>query len=268
VSAIVNVIASKDGTQIAYEQRGDGPPLVVVDGALNTRMSGSKAALVDLLSPELSVYCYDRRGRGDSGETLPYGRRAGDRGHRRADRCGWRGRRSLRAFVGRMPRPRSGGGLGTKVSKAALYEAPYNDDPVAQKAWGKYIEGLNEALAEDRRGDAVALFMRYGGTPADQVDGMRQAPWWSELEAIAPTLAYDHPGIMGRTAAVPTERLAAVLAPTLVMCGGSSYPFMRTTAETIAQALPYGQLQVLDGQSHNLQPEVLCPVLTEFFRKW
>jgi hypothetical protein len=112
----------------------------------------------------------------------------------------------------------------------------------------------------------VALSMRYAGTPADQVDGMRQAAWWSDLEAIAPTLAYDHLGIMGTTAAVPTERLAAILTPTLVMCGGSSYPFMRTTARTIAEALPHGELRVLDGQTHEVQPEVLGPVLTGFIR--
>lgn len=113
----------------------------------------------------------------------------------------------------------------------------------------------------------MALFMRYVGTPAEQVQGMRQASFWRTLEAIAPTLAYDHHFIVGRTGAVPIERLAALLTPTLVMCGGSSFPFMRTTAQTITRALPHGELRVLDGQSHEVQPEVLAPVLTEFFRK-
>jgi pimeloyl-ACP methyl ester carboxylesterase len=263
----VRVVGSRDGTQIAYEQRGDGPPLLVVDGALSTRMSDSKAALVDLLAPQLSVYCYDRRGRGDSGNTLPYAvQREIDDIEALIDVAG--GTASLYGH--------SSGGclaldaaavLGNKVSKVAIYEAPYNDDPAAQQAWGEYIEGLNEALAEDRRGDAVALFMRYAGTPADQVDAMRQAPWWSHLEAIAPTLAYDHAAILGRTAAVPTERLADILTSTLVMAGGSSYSFMRTTAQTIAHALPNGELLVLDGQTHEVRPQVLGPALTEFFRK-
>jgi pimeloyl-ACP methyl ester carboxylesterase len=246
---MVNVINSKDGTQIVHEQRGDGPALLVVDGALSTRMSGSKAELVDLLAPEFSVYCYDRRGRGGSGNTLPYAvEREIEDIEVLIDEAG-----GVASLYGHS----SGGclaleataALGTKVSKVAVYEAPYNDDPVAQQAWGEYIEGLNDALAEDRRGDAVALFMRYVGTPAEQVDGMRQAPFWADLEAIAPTLAYDHSAIVGRTAAVPTERLAEVLTPTLVMAGGSSFPFMRTTARTIAQALPNGELRILDGQN-------------------
>jgi pimeloyl-ACP methyl ester carboxylesterase len=263
----VRVVRSKDGTQIAYEHRGDGPAFLVVGGALNTRMSGSKADLVDLVAPELSVYCYDRRGRGDSGDTLPYTvEREIEDIEALVDEAG-----GVASLYGH-----SSGGclaleaavvLGTKVSKVAIYEAPYNDDPVAQQAWGEYIKGLNEALAEDRRGDAVALFMRYVGTPAEQVQGMRQASFWRSLEAIAPTLAYDHHFIVGRTGAVPIERLAALPTPTLVMCGGSSFPFMRTTAQTITRALPHRELRVLDGQSHEVQPEVLVPVLTEFFRK-
>jgi pimeloyl-ACP methyl ester carboxylesterase len=263
---MVSVLESKDGTQIAYEHRGDGPAVLLVDGALSTRMSGSKPGLVDLLAPELCVYCYDRRGRGGSGDTLPYAvEREIEDIEALIDEAG-----GVASLYGH-----SSGGclaleaaavLGTKVSKVAVYEAPYNDDAAAQQAWGEYIQALNDALREDRRGDAVALFMRYAGTPAEQVDGMRQAPFWPDLEAIAPTLAYDHPAIMGKTATVPTERLAAVRAPTLVMHGGSSFPFMRTTAETIARALPHGELQVLDGQAHVVQPQVLGPVLIEFLR--
>ncbi|MGH2477172.1 MAG: alpha/beta fold hydrolase [Candidatus Limnocylindrales bacterium] len=263
----MSVINSKDGTQIAYDQRGDGPALLVVDGALSTRMSGSKAALVDLLAPKFSVCCYDRRGRGDSGDTLPYAvAREIEDIEALIDEAG--GVASLYGHSsGGCLALEAAGALGTKVSKVAVYEAPYNDDPAAQQAWGEYLRQLNDALGDDRRGDAVALFMGYVGTPAEQLDGMRRSPFWPDLEAIAPTLAYDHAAIVGRTGAVPTERLAAVRTPTLVMCGGSSFPFMRTTAQTIAQALPNGSLQVLEGQSHDVQPQVLGPVLTEFLLK-
>jgi pimeloyl-ACP methyl ester carboxylesterase len=263
----VSVIKSKDGTQIAYEQRGDGPALLVVGGALTTRTSGSCPALIDLLAPKLSLYGYDRRGRGDSGDTLPYtiAREIEDI-EALIDEAG--GVASLYGHSsGGCLALEAAAALVTKVSKVALYEAPYNDDPAAQQAWGEYIEGLTHALEDDRRGDAVALFMRYVGTPAEQVDGMRRSSFWPDLEAIAPTLAYDHTAIVGRTGAVPVERLAAVLTPTLVMCGSSSFPFMRTTAQTIVDALPNSELLVLDGQSHDVQPQALAPVLTEFFLK-
>jgi pimeloyl-ACP methyl ester carboxylesterase len=229
-------------------------------------MSGSKAELVDLLAPELSVYCYDRRGRGDSGDTQPYAvAREIEDIEPLIDEAG--GVASLYGHSsGACLALEAAGALGTKVNKVALYEAPYNDDPASQQAWGEYIERLNEALGDDRRGDAVALFMQYVGTPAEEMDAMRQSPFSPNLEAVAPTLAYDHPAIVGRTGAVPAARFAAIRNPALVMCGGSSFPFMRTTAATITQALPNATLRVLDGQSHNVQPQVLAPVLTEFFR--
>ena len=93
---------------------------------------------------------------------------------------------------------------------------------------------------------------------------MRQAPFWADLEAVAPTLAYDHTAIMGATLAVPTDRLAAVVAPMLALCGGSSPPFMCASARTVSQAVPNGKFRKLDGQTHDVQPAVLAPVLIEF----
>jgi pimeloyl-ACP methyl ester carboxylesterase len=155
--------------------------------------------------------------------------------------------------------------LGDKVKKLAMYEAPYNDDPGAQKAWGEYSKNLTEALASDRRGDAVALFMAYVGMPADQIEGMRHAPFWSGMEAIAPTLAYDHTGIMGKDGSIPTERAARVHVPTLVMNGGNSFPFMLETAKTLSTVIPAAKLSTLDGQTDDVHPESPAPVLAEFF---
>jgi pimeloyl-ACP methyl ester carboxylesterase len=260
----VKNVRSHDGTTIAYDEKGDGPALILVDGALTTRVSGSKAELVDLLAPRFTVVSYDRRGRGDSGDTPPY---AVEREIEDID-----------ALIDQAPTPaflygHSSGGclalevartLGAKVTKVAIYEAPYNDDPSVQKAWAEYLRQLTEALAADRRGDAVALFRQFLGIPAQQIAAMRQAPFWADLEAVAPTLAYDHAAIMGATLAVPTEALAAVVAPTLALCGGSSPPFMCTTARTVSQAVPHGDLRTLDGQTHDVQPAALAPVLIEF----
>lgn len=261
----MNTLRSKDRTPIAFDEQGDGPALILVDGALSTRSSGSTPELAKLLAERFTVYSYDRRGRGDSGETKPYAvEREIEDIDALIDEAGGS------AFV----YGKSSGGclaldatveLGDKVKKLAVYEAPYNDDPAAQKAWGEYIRNLTDALASDRRGDAVALFMAYVGTPADQIEGMRHAPFWAGMEAIAPTLAYDHTAIMGKDGAIPIERAARVHVPTLVMHGGNGAPFMRDTAKTLSKAIPVATLSTLDGQTHDVHPEALAPVLMEFF---
>jgi pimeloyl-ACP methyl ester carboxylesterase len=261
----MNTLRSADGTTIAFDQQGRGPALIVVDGAMTTRSSGSKPELARLLSSRFAVYSYDRRGRGDSGDTKPYAVEreiedidalidaAGGSAYLYGHSSG--GCLALEATTR----------LGEKVKGLAMYEAPYNDDPDAQKAWAKYVSELQDALASNRRGDAVALFMAYVGMPAAQIEGMRQAPFWAGMEAIAPTLAYDHPGIMGSDGSIPRERAARVHAPTLVMSGGDGAPFMHETAKTLSKTIPGATLRTLDGQAHDVQPEALAPVLVEFF---
>ena len=155
--------------------------------------------------------------------------------------------------------------LGSKVSNIAIYEPPYNNDPGAQESWSQYLRQLREALAEGRRGDAVALFMRFVGMPAEQIDGMRRAPFWPGMAAVAPTLAYDHAAILGEPWSAPTELAARVSVPALVMAGDASLPFMPDAARVLSQAIPQGQLRILEGQTHEVNPGVLAPVLVEFF---
>jgi hypothetical protein len=128
-----------------------------------------------------------------------------------------------------------------------------------------YRKDLNALLAENCRGDAVARFMQLVGIPAEHITGMRQSPAWPMIESIAPTLAYDHNDLLGDEAAVPTAHAARVNVPALVMDGSASFPFMHTTAVALAKAMPYGQHRTLEGQTHEVNPDVLAPVLAEFF---
>jgi pimeloyl-ACP methyl ester carboxylesterase len=100
--------------------------------------------------------------------------------------------------------------------------------------------------------------MQYSGMPAEQIETMRHAPTWPQLEAIAPTLAYDHTAILGKDGSVPIERAAHVLVPTLVMNGGASYPLMYETARALSQAMPHAQLGTLEGQDHGPADDVLA----------
>ena len=261
----MDTVKSRDGTTIAFDEQGDGPALILVDGAMTTRSSGSKPELAKVLAQHFTVYSYDRRGRGDSGDTKPYAvAREIEDIDALIDTAGGS------AFVFGQ----SSGGclaldaaaeLGNKVKKLAIYEAPYNDDPEAQKVWGEYIKNLTEALAADRPGDAVALFMALVGLPAARIEEVRHAPFWAGMEAVAPTLAYDHTAIMGKDASVPIERAARVQVPTLVMAGGNGAPFMLETAKTLSRAIPGARLSTLDGQTHEVDPAALAPVLVEFF---
>ncbi|HEX6526414.1 MAG TPA: alpha/beta fold hydrolase [Streptosporangiaceae bacterium] len=261
----MNTISSPDGTTIAYDRQGEGPALIVVDGALTVHSSGSGSELAKLLAQHFAVYGFDRRGRGESGDTLPYSvdreiediealiDRAGGSAFLYGHSSG--GPLAMRAAIR----------LGSKVSKIAMYEPPYNNDPGAQESWSQYLRQLRQALAEGRRGDAVALFMRFVGTPAEQVDRMRSAPFWPGMEAVAPTLAYDHAAILGEPWSVPAGLAARVTVPALVMTGDLGLPFMPDAARVLSQAIPQGQLRTLHGQTHEVNPGVLAPALVEFF---
>jgi len=259
------VVTSSDGTALAYDKQGSGPALVVVDGALTTRRSDSKAELVELLAPRLTVLTYDRRGRGDSGDTQPYAveREIEDVAAMIGEAGG------SAALYGHS----SGGCLAMEaavalgagqVTKLAMYEAPYNDDPAVRPAWRQYLTELTAALDGGRPGDAAALFMAFVGTPAEQIEGMRQAPFWPGMEAVAPTLAYDHAGVMGTDLSIPVDRASRVTVPTLVMHGGNGAPFMAQSAATLQKVIPGAELRTLAGENHNVSSRALAPLLAEF----
>ncbi len=255
-------VISEDGTPIAYDQIGKGPAVILVDGALGYRGFGPMGQLATLLAPHFTVISYDRRGRGESGNALPYAlAREIEDIDALVDEVG------ASAFLFGTS---SGGclaleaavALGDKVKKLAIWEAPYDSSPAAPQAWKEYRTTLTELLAADRRGDAVALFMRFVGAPVDMIAAMRQSPVWTQLESVAPTLPYDA-AAMGHDRSIPVERAAAVTAPTLVL-NGTILPFMRVTGEALARAIPHAQHRTLEGQSHDVDVKVLAPVLIEF----
>ena len=261
-------VTSKDGTTIAFDKSGEGPALILVGGAFEQRAFDSETAQLaaqPLLTQHFTVYHYDRRGRGDSTDTLPYTvereiediealiNAAGGSAFLYGISSG--AALALEAAIK----------LDGKVKKLAMYEAPYNDDATARQAWVDFRKKLAELLAADRRGDAVVLFMMLVGMPEESIPEVRQYPFWPMFEAIAPTIAYDA-AVLGDEASVPAERAAAVAVPALVMDGGESYPFMQVTATALANAMPNGQHQTLEGQTHEVSAEALAPVLVEFFK--
>ena len=264
----MNTVTSKDGTKIAYDKKGQGPALILVDGALCYRGFGPMPGLADLLAPHFTVYTYDRRGRGQSTNGVPYAvEREVEDIDALIDAAG--GTAYLYGISsGACLVLEAAMKLGSKASKLALYEPPYNPDPAARQQWKDYRKQLDQALSEGRRGDAVVLFMKLVGTPSEMVEGMRNAPMWPMFEAVAPTLEYDA-AAMGDDRTAPVKRATAVAVPTLVMDGGANLtmlPFMHVSATALAEAIPNAQHRTLEGQTHDVQAPVIAPVLVEFFQ--
>jgi len=254
-------VVSRDGTRIAYEKQGSGPSLILVLGALNKRCSGKK--LGRALSDQFAVINYDRRGRGDSGDTKPYVvQNEIDDLEALIDELGGSARlygHSSGGVLALLATQK----LGKKVAGLAVYDIPYNRDLVAQEASDEYRENVRRLLAEDRRAETVALFVRSVGVTDKQIEAMQRLPLWNSLTAMAPTLEYDTVEIMER---YPTIDPRTIDAPTLVMYGTASPAFMAETAEELSIAMPNATLRPLDGQTHDVKPDVLAPALVTALR--
>jgi pimeloyl-ACP methyl ester carboxylesterase len=253
-------VTSKDGTTIAFDRLGSGPPVVLVCGGSVDRTAD--AAIAQELASDFTVFNYDRRGRGDSGDTLPYAidrevedieaviEAAGGSAFLWGSSSG-----AVLALIAAESVP---------VTKLALWEPPFIPDDLPRPP-DDQVSQYETMVAEGRRGDAVEYFMtKIIGMPAEVVAGARTQPWWAATEALAHTLAYDA-RIMGDYS-IPKDRAASVKVPTMVIAGGADFPWMRQTAETLAAALPDGQVRILVGQGHDVDPGVLAPVLREFFK--
>jgi len=257
---------SADGTVIAYEKSGSGPPLVLVDGALCHRASGPSRPLAARLAGSFTVYAYDRRGRGESGDTAPYAvqREIEDLAALIEDAgapalvCGFSSGAilSLDAAAAGLP-----------ISRLAVFEPSFSVDDGRPPLPADYVERLDAYTAAGQPGDAVELFMTAAvGLPAEAMAGMRQSPFWPALEAVAPTIAYDG-RIVGTTmsgAPLPADRWAAISMPVLVMYGRGTAPWLISGSRALADLLPTATLQPVDGEQHSVPAEVLAPALRQF----
>ena len=260
-STTLQYATSKDGTTIAYDRLGTGPAVVLVSGGSVDR--SSNAGLADQLATGYTVFNYDRRGRGPSGDTHPYAiqreiedidaviEAAGGKAHLYGSSSG-----AALALLAAA--------AGSPVDKLALWEPPYIVDESRPKPDPNTAQIYRDLVAQDRRGDAVEYFMaKVVGMPQEFVASARSQPWWQWTEALAHTLAYDAE-IMGDYS-LPVDKIRSLNVPTLVLVGAASFGFMGPTAEAIADVVPNAQVKTLEGQEHNVDPSVLGPALAEFF---
>lgn len=259
-----NEVTSDDGTTISFDRSGEGAAVILVGGALSDRSAAGPLAA--LLARRFTVFSYDRRGRGDSGDTPPYAveREVEDIGALIAEAGGSAsvfGHSSGAALALEAAR-------GLPITKLALYEPPFIVDDSRLPLPSDYVTRLTELVSTGRRGDALEYFLVTGpGVPADAVAQMRAAPSWPAMEQVAHTLAYDGT-VMGDTMSgrpLPIDRWSSVRMPVLVMDGGASPAWARNAVRALADALPHAERRTLEGQTHGADPEVLAPVLEVFF---
>lgn len=259
----METVTSRDGTTIAFHRTGDGPAVVLVAGALGTRGSGPGELEVLLAAAGFTAYGYDRRGRGDSGNTLPY---AVER--EIEDLEAVIGAAGGTAYVFGMS---SGGQLALRsaralpqIHKLAVYEPPIIVDDSREPLPPDYVQRLDAASP----GEALTIFLTDAiGLPGPILDQMRGGPIWPALEGVAHTLAYDGRVVGDTMSGHPLgAEWGEVAAPVLVVTGGASDRFMRDGGEALAALLPRASCEVLDGQDHNVDPKALAPLLIDFFR--
>ena len=262
----MKTVRSKDGTTIAFDQSGSGPALVLVDGALCHRGFGPMPSIAKLLAPHFTVIHYDRRGRGQSGDTPPY---AVEREIEDLEAVIQEAGGSAYVFG-----TSSGAALALEaaarlrsIKRVALYEAPFFFNDVHPPRPKDYLATMSALIAADRRSHALKLFMKTVGTPGIFVAIMPLTPIWPKLKAVAHTLPYDL-AIVGDTGAgspLSSERWTSVTIPALTAVGGKSPTWWQDAMKALATVLPNAQHRTLPGQTHMVKAEALAPILVEFF---
>ena len=256
----MTTVVSADGTTIAFDQFGDGPPVIMTVGAFNTR--SVTEPLAKALASQFTVLNYDRRGRGDSGDTAPYAvEREIDDIAALIAAAG--GSASVFGYSSGATLALKAAASGLPIRHLVLYEPPFNTDDSYPPLPAGFAAELADLVTAGKRGDAVELYQTQAvGIPEDVVAQMRHAPFQPALEAIAHTLAYDAAIIGDRS--LPAGMLATITIPALVITGEQSPQFLGNAARAAAGALPNGRLAILPGQTHDINPDATAPVMAAF----
>lgn len=263
-------VTSKDGTKIAFDKVGSGPAVILINGAMVHRKSDPTLAQVaDLLSSQFTVYNYDRRGRGESGDTKPFSKaREIDDVQALVNDAGGQAMVFGISSGGAVALEATAAILG--ITKLFVYEVPFIVDD-SRQSLPDYAERSASLAADGKIEELVEYFLTdVVGIPAEYVPGMKQDPnMWGGMLTIAPTVPYDA-SFMGefmKGNPLPAEHWAKVKVPVLVSDGGASDAWMHHAADALAKVLPQARRQTLEGQTHMVDAQVLAPAMIEFFQQ-
>ncbi|MFC6333558.1 alpha/beta fold hydrolase [Paenibacillus septentrionalis] len=263
-------VISKDGTKLAYDKSGQGPALILIGGAFSYRKFPGQVQLASLLSDHYTVYNYDRRGRGDSGDAKTYAiEREIEDVQAIIDEAGGS------AYVWGLS---SGAVLallaaasGLNITKMALHEPPFVVDAGDRKPPRNFLNHVNELIAKGQRAETIHFFMTKGmGAPSFVVRMMRFMPGvWKNLMSVAHTLPYDATLLDGYMDGkpLPKNEWSKVIIPTIVIEGSESPISLRRGAQALTNVLPNAQLISKKGLGHTkqLNTKMIAAELTSFF---
>jgi pimeloyl-ACP methyl ester carboxylesterase len=262
---------SRDGTAIAYDRVGGGDPLVLVGGAFSYRRYPGQVKLAGLLAAHFTVYSYDRRGRGNSGDAGPYAieREVEDLA---AVICAAGGQAHVWGLSSGAVLALEAAAAGLPIRKLAVQGPPLVVDPADRQPPSDLLQRLTAQIDAGRRAAAVRYFMvDVMGAPSFVPTLLRLMPGaWKALMAVAHTLPYDATLLRGYQEGhpLPTGQWASVTIPVLVMCGADKETpaFLQHAAQAVAAALPDGQLAQRPGLGHTkaLNAAAIAATLTDF----
>ena len=259
---------SADGTTIAYDGWGTGPLVVIVGGAFNDRGTWAELAQ-EFAAHGFRAVSYDRRGRGDSGDSQPFAvqpeiedivaviESAGSDGPVFAHGVSSGGAVLLRALAAGVP-----------VSRASVLEVPYRIEGSPPPP-PNYIATLQDLVDAGDRAGLIELFhTKVVGLPVEMVEPMKGTPMWESMLAMAPTLVYDGLALGGDDQPLPVSTLSGITVPVLAVTStGTQVPWLSAAAGKIADAVPVGRVLSLAGDFHSVPPPVLVPALATFYRE-
>jgi pimeloyl-ACP methyl ester carboxylesterase len=250
----MNTVTSADGTTIAFTRTGEGPAVILIGGAFNDR--STVAELATHLAPHFTVYTYDRRGRGGSGDHPDYTpRRELEDLAAVIEHAG--GSAAVFGHSSGAVLALEAARAGLPVSSVIAYEPPFAPH------LGSVLDRLQVLVKENRRDEAAALFLtEAGGAPAEAVAGMRAGPMWSWFTGLAHTLPYDVE--LGTSVALAS--LAGIGVPVLAIAGSESPPSLTEPARAVAEVVPGARHLVMDGHDHGVlhHPADLAPIVRDF----
>ncbi|RYE10380.1 MAG: alpha/beta hydrolase [Hyphomicrobiales bacterium] len=260
-------VTSRDGTQIGYSVVGSGPPIVLVDGAMCWREMGPATALATELKGEFTVYTYDRRGRGESGDTRPYATtREVEDLEAIIDAAG--GSVAIYAISsGVLVALETANAIPGKITGLVLYEAPIFTDSTRKPVPTDYVQVMDQLVASGDNAGAVKYFMQKGiDVPWYALLMMQLFGMFRKMAPVGPTLPYDTAFVapLWTYRPIPPGRWRNATMPVLAIGGAKSDEWMQNAQKAIAANLPNAQHQTLPGQNHMVAAPAIAPMIREF----
>ncbi len=260
----MNIIHSQDNTPIAFEITGSGPLAIIVTGALNTHNFGVPGEMVPFLQEQFTVLTYDRRGRGQSGDTPPYTIEKEiqdlaaliDHNRGKAFLYGHSAGAALALFTAEQ--------FPEKVLKVAAYEPPLSGGWLERTMTDFLIRQIGKQVARGENLAVVLRFMRFVGMDEQLIKDTLASEHGQTIIDMAGTIIYEAE-IQKASKAFLQNQAANLPMPVLMLAGTKSFKTAPAITTSFTQVIPRAESRLLEGQTHSVEPEVISPILQEFY---